>query len=483
MRNRLGYALQFICLILFDLIAYYLSLFLATFARTNLVMLFVKDIPTFVFSYEYYLSIWWMPAIFVAVFFFEKLYTSRYPYWEESKAIFKSVSLVVLFIFFAITVRSLYGSVSRLVLLLFWLFANLLTPIIRYWGKRLLNKLGIWKERLLVLGAGDSAVHTVRGLMNEKQLGYEVIGFLDDDDSKTNQVLSVNGKDYKVFGKIKNFTKFINMLNVSSVIIAIPHLSRAELASLTNKVQKYVRSVMVLPDLSGIAQMNTEMYYLFMQKIFLLKINNNLHSLSNKIVKRTFDLIVSILLLPVLLPVIAVITVLIKIDSKGPAFIIQDRMGLDNRDFRCIKFRTMSVNGDSILEDYLKKHPEVDDEWKKFKKIKGFDPRVTKTGKILRKLSLDELPQIFNVLKGEMSLVGPRPYLPREMDEMGDYADVILLTTPGITGLWQISGRNDLDFEERLKLDTWYVENWSLWLDMIILFRTAGIVLQRKGAY
>ena len=143
----------------------------------------------------------------------------------------------------------------------------------------------------------------------------------------------------------------------------------------------------------------------------------------------------------------------------------------------------MYLNSDEILQEFLEKNPEAKKEWDKYKKLKSYDPRVTKIGKFLRATSLDELPQIFNVLKGDMSLVGLRPYLPREISDMGEYKDIILLTRPGITGLWQISGRNELTFQDRLKLDTWYVLNWSLWLDIVILFKTIKVVLNREGAY
>jgi undecaprenyl-phosphate galactose phosphotransferase len=131
----------------------------------------------------------------------------------------------------------------------------------------------------------------------------------------------------------------------------------------------------------------------------------------------------------------------------------------------------------------LENNGEALAQWNKYKKLKDYDPRLTKIGKFLRRTSLDELPQIFNVLKGEMSLFGPRPYLPDEECEMNDCIDLILLTRPGITGLWQVSGRNELAFKDRLKLDAWYVLNWSLWLDIVILFKTIRVVLSREGAY
>ena len=141
------------------------------------------------------------------------------------------------------------------------------------------------------------------------------------------------------------------------------------------------------------------------------------------------------------------------------------------------------MNNEQILKKHLEANPEAKRQWAKYAKLRDNDPRITHIGRLLRKFSLDELPQIFNVLKGEMSLAGPRPYLPREIEKLHNHADSILLARPGITGLWQVSGRNEIDFEGRLQLDSWYVRNWSLWLDITLLIRTVGVVFSRRGAY
>ena len=213
------------------------------------------------------------------------------------------------------------------------------------------------------------------------------------------------------------------------------------------------------------------------------KINTHLKSPLNRFAKRIFDAIVSILILPFLLIIIGIIGILIKLERRGPVLFVQERLKEDKTTFRCYKFRTMYANADEILEKYLREKPPAVEEWNTFKKLRGHDPRVTKIGKFLRATSLDELPQIFNVIKGEMSLVGPRPYLPREEPDMEGYIDIILLTMPGITGLWQVSGRNELNFNDRLRLDAWYVQNWSLKLDIVLILKTLYVVIKRKGAY
>jgi len=175
--------------------------------------------------------------------------------------------------------------------------------------------------------------------------------------------------------------------------------------------------------------------------------------------------------------------VAIKMDSKGPVFFVQDRSGKAEKRFRCIKFRSMFVDADRHFDKYLEENARAKAEWEKFKKLKTFDPRVTKVGRFLRKYSLDELPQLINVLKFDMSLVGPRPYITEELFNFSLNKSILLQARPGMTGLWQISGRSLLAFEKRLDIDEYYVRNWSFWLDLSILLKTIKVILFRKGAY
>lgn len=197
--------------------------------------------------------------------------------------------------------------------------------------------------------------------------------------------------------------------------------------------------------------------------------------------KRAFDLVSSLLGLLVLSPFFVLVAVLIKLEGGGPVFYRQPRVGFRGKTFSFWKFRSMRVNGDAILDKYLADHPEHQEQWDKFQKLPD-DPRVTKIGGILRKTSMDELPQLFNVLVGEMSLVGPRPPIPHQIEDYGE-AFVFSQARPGITGLWQVSGRNEIDFQGRIGLEAYYVENWSFWLDIRILLKTVGVVARGSGAY
>ncbi|NPB06178.1 MAG: exopolysaccharide biosynthesis polyprenyl glycosylphosphotransferase [Aquificae bacterium] len=198
--------------------------------------------------------------------------------------------------------------------------------------------------------------------------------------------------------------------------------------------------------------------------------------------KRLFDVTFSLLVLLLTLPLMLFIALAIKLTDGGPVFYTQERVGYRGRRFKILKFRTMYPDADERLKEILKRDPKAREEWERYRKIKN-DPRVTCVGRFLRRSSLDELPQFINVLKGEMSVVGPRPYLPEELELMGSYRDAILSVKPGITGKWQVEGRNELDFNERLKLDAEYAKRLSFVEDLKIILKTVKVVLTGRGAY
>ena len=198
-------------------------------------------------------------------------------------------------------------------------------------------------------------------------------------------------------------------------------------------------------------------------------------------VKRTYDLVISGMALIVLAPIMLFICLLIKIDSKGPAILVQERIGENGKIFKMYKYRSMVVGADKLLDKYLKENEEARKEYKKYKKLQN-DPRVTKIGKIIRKTSIDELPQLINVFVGNMSLVGPRPYLPREKEDMKNWGGGIVKSKPGITGIWQVSGRNDISFDKRLEMDYTYNSDKSTMYDIKILLKTFKKVLEKEGA-
>ena len=203
-----------------------------------------------------------------------------------------------------------------------------------------------------------------------------------------------------------------------------------------------------------------------------------------KLTKNFFDLLISLLFIIALIPLFLMISLLIKLSSRGPIFFLQKRIGKNNIPFKCIKFRTMYPEAKDILENLLLNDSLLKKEFEETHKIKN-DPRITPIGKLLRKTSLDELPQFFNVLMGEMSIVGPRPIVKDEKKKYGKNLKKVLLIKPGITGLWQVSGRNNLTYKRRVMLDINYVENYNFLMDLRILLRTFGVILfpLDRGAY
>jgi len=198
--------------------------------------------------------------------------------------------------------------------------------------------------------------------------------------------------------------------------------------------------------------------------------------------KRSLDLIVSLIGLFLLLPVFGLIILLIRLDDRGQAFFCQHRLGKGGKLFGMYKFRTMKLDADKVLSDKMKREPELRAEWDSYQKLQD-DPRITRVGRFLRRYSLDELPQLLNVLKGEMSLVGPRPILADQRDLYGSRFAEYIQVRPGITGLWQVSGRSDITFVKRAELDKAYIDFWSIWLDIYLLIKTVKVVLWRHGAY
>jgi undecaprenyl-phosphate galactose phosphotransferase len=473
---------KIISLVAFDTSAFYCSLLAAFYTRKFLTII----IPTVLelrLSIPYFLKIWWLPVVFISFIAYERLYIKNLSFWDETHELLKAVTVSMITVLAVLTVGRMTPDISRLTVFFLWLYGLFLFPFFRFIGKRILYRTGLWKENVIIIGAGKAGIAAAKGIQAEIHLGYHVIGFLDDADDKIGTELSISDKRYRVFGKTKNFSKFVRMLNISTIIIAIPSLRIEKLTELTNNIQKYAKNILLIPDLKGIALTNTELHHLFFQQLFLLKINNNLKSPYNRFIKRTFDLAVSILFMPVLIPFICMLGLLIKLDSPGPVFYRHKRVGRNRKAFGVYKFRSMFRDSRERLEKILKTDPEAKKEWETSFKLRN-DPRITRMGAFLRKTSLDELPQIFNVLKSEMSLVGPRPVIDEEITKYyKECADYYHLVRPGITGLWQVSGRNDVDYDVRVRLDTWYVLNWSVWLDVLMLLKTIRVVLKREGAY
>lgn len=418
-----------------------------------------------------------IPFIYIAFIAAARTYRRIIPFWQRVESLFYSsiYSIIAILLFFFVRANSTEHSIAFLALL--WLFSFICLIIMRYLLKRILDERKIFQIPLLIIGAQEEALAFVKAINSDIGMSsYKIVGLISD----KNPVKGL--ENYQLLGDFKDMEKTIKTTGVNNVLIAIPYLEQAKMQNIIHRVQPLVKNICIIPNLQAIPMGGADLETFFDEKFMLIKVRNNLARNINKFIKLIFDLIVGLLICIPVIPIIIACAIWVKLDSKGPIFYNAKRIGKDGKEFTCYKFRSMYMNSDEILADYLAKNPEAKAEWDEFQKLHDFDPRVTKAGRIMRKTSLDELPQLLNVLKGEMSLVGPRPYLPREIGKMGEYYKIIISTVPGITGFWQVNGRSDVTFEGRLKMDNWYIYNWSIWIDMVLLFKTIKAVFFSKGA-
>jgi len=267
---------------------------------------------------------------------------------------------------------------------------------------------------------------------------------------------------------------------IDTLIFAMPHTRREELVRFVDLAKLNFRHVVIVPNLVGIT--NAAVVARHLAGTFGVEIEYNLLDPWSQRLKRVLDLGATVVGGIFVLPLIAALALLVRLESSGPVLYADKRMGRDGELFSCLKFRTMVPDAEGLLQTVLSENEEARAEYIEYHKLRD-DPRVTLVGRFLRKTSLDELPQLWNVLRGDMSLVGPRPYLPRESIDIGATQGEILRVPPGITGPWQVTGRNHATFADRVQMDVSYVADWSVWLDLVLLVRTIGCVLFSRSAY
>ena len=402
-------------------------------------------------------------------------YTYRKPFWFELKEILRTLVIFFIIELAIIAFSKLY--VSRTLWGLTWFWIVVLVPVVRIGLKKLLLKLNLYQKDTVIIGSGRNAKDAYKALSDESYLGFSFCYFVVSDvipEVGIDEIKVIDAKNKDIISLLQLDTKTVQfILALDDEILLDSWLRYLAL----NKC----RSVSVIPNIRGIPLYGTDMSFLFSHEMLLLRVNNNLAKRSSRILKRTMDIVGSLAIITLLSPVLLYLYFSVKKDG-GNAIYGHPRIGRNGKTFNCLKFRSMVVNSKEVLDELLRTDPEARAEWEKDFKLKN-DPRITKIGAFIRKTSLDELPQLFNVLKGEMSLVGPRPIVADELERYQDDVEYYLMAKPGMTGLWQVSGRNDVDYNTRVYFDSWYVKNWSLWNDIAILFKTVNVVLKRDGAY
>lgn len=401
-------------------------------------------------------------------------YTYRKPFWFELKEIFRTLIIFAIFELAIVAFSKLYF--SRYLWALTWGITFLLFPLARVLVKKFLIKSGWFLRDTIMIGSGDNAFDVYNALRDEPYLGFQVTHFI----SVSNISNNVKELNIPILNSMSSWTSVTK--KTDQFIIALEDDEEVD----RNNWLRYFstngyRSVSVIPTLRGLPLYSTDMSFMFSHEMMLLRMNNNLAKLSSRILKRTMDIVVGSLAIIIFSPVLLYLYFAVKKDG-GNAIYGHPRIGRNGKTFNCLKFRSLIVNSKEVLDELLRTDPQARAEWEKDFKLKN-DPRITKIGAFIRKTSLDELPQLFNVLKGEMSLVGPRPIVIDELERYEENVDYYLMAKPGMTGLWQVSGRNNVDYNTRIYFDSWYVKNWSLWNDIAILFKTVNVVLKRDGAY
>ena len=453
-------------------------------AAADLVALFISGVLAVImrglfdpaFDSSLYFALWPAVVLFLAVFFVVGLYPGvGLPPAEELRRLSLATSLVYLVLAAGTFLFKEGNTYSRAVFLGAWMLSVVLVPLNRALARHLMARWSWWGYPVVVLGAGKTGRMVIQALKRNPGLGFKPVVVLDDNPEKHGTLEGV-----PVVGGVELAPTLVKELRVRHAIVAMPGVPREKLLGILEGYGGIFPHVVLIPDLFGFSSLWVSATDL--GGVLGLEIRQRLLLRGPQIVKRAVDLSLASIVGMLALPLFLAIAVWIKLDSRGPVFYLQERLGQGGRRFRAIKFRTMYQNAEERLHQLLKQDPALREEYELFHKLKN-DPRVTRAGRLLRKLSLDELPQLWNVLKGEMSLVGPRAYLPRELPEMGGAERIILRVLPGVTGLWQVSGRNEISFKERLEIDIYYVRNWSVWLDLYILARTAWVVLFGRGAY
>ena len=335
-----------------------------------------------------------------------------------------------------------------------------------------LRTYGVGVRRVILVGAGDVGRMVMRTVVARPDFGYQLVGFLDDNPAKGH----TNIGPYRALGPVDNLSQILEVETVDSVIICLPWQSHRMIQRLLRTCDQSSVRAQVVPDLFQLTK--NQVYVEELNGIPLISTRDVSIQGWNLVVKRAFDLVVSVVGGIVALPLCALIAVAIKLDSPGPVLFVQTRIGRNGIPFQCYKFRSM-IEGAADMRQELGTLNEASGPLFKVRN----DPRRTRVGRLIRHFSLDELPQIFNVLRGEMSWVGPRPNLPDEVEQYQEWHKKRLTVSPGITGMWQVSGRSDLTFDEMVLLDIYYVENWNLAMDLGILARSIPAILGARGAY
>lgn len=401
-------------------------------------------------------------------------YSDRRPFWDELGDFFKLLGVLSLMDMSWVAINQ--WNASRLWWALSWSGVLVSLVFMRAITRRILRALDLWTRPTIIIGVGSNAHDASLALQSQPELGLRVFGFVDAGGTPGPGVAST------VPRLPSAQMSYVARQPGIQWVIALEHAQSEQREYWLRVLAQWgATDISVIPAMRGVPLHGTDMSHFFSHEVALLRMRNNLRRWPARLSKRVFDTLAAMALLLLLSPLLLVLVMVIRRDG-GPAVFSHPRVGKNGRVFNCYKFRSMVVDAERQLETLFQKRPELMEQWRQQRKLKD-DPRLSPIGDFLRRTSLDELPQLINVIKGEMSLVGPRPIVRSELARYGADAGYYLMVRPGMTGLWQVSGRSDVEYDKRVYLDTWYVKNWSIAYDLAILAKTVRVVLRRNGAY
>jgi exopolysaccharide biosynthesis polyprenyl glycosylphosphotransferase len=412
-----------------------------------------------------------MPTLFLKGTYRARLSTEIV---DEMSAIFGAVTVSVASIV-VVTFMLHQFEYSRGVIVYLWIFLITFLVLGRILSRRfqaLCHQRGLGVQRLLVVGASGVGKMIMQSVRSRPDLGYEVVGFVD---RRSASRVPDFGR-FQRLGTISDIPTLVESQRIHEVIVALPGSAHEQVWPIVRMCEKSGVRLKLVPDLFEMSLSRVQVDTI--AGVPLLDVQEKPARRIARATKRLLDILAGSTIALISIPILAGLALLIKLDSEGPVFIKQERVGRNGRRFSCWKLRTMHVGADKLLALLQSKNETKGPIFK----IRN-DPRITRVGRYIRRLSLDELPQAWNVVQGDMSLVGPRPPLPHEVENYEDWQLRRLEATPGITGIWQVSGRSNLTFDEMVMMDITYIDSWSFGLDLKILFRTISAVLAARGAY
>ncbi len=424
---------------------------------------------------ERFLDLWPSLGLFVLAYGFMGLYFGlALSPADELRRIFYASLLVFLMIGAITYLSGTSEHYSRGVFAMALGFTVVLVPLGRVLMRASCGRCAWWGYPAVIIGSGKTGDQVRRSLLAQPGLGLRPVAILDEGVPADTELDGV-----PLLG-LDAARRLVDRHHVRYAILAMPGEERRKLLDLIESEKELFPHLLIIPDLYGFSSLWVEAKDL--GGMLGLEVSRRLLNPWPRLLKRCLDLALTVVGGLCILPLIGLIALAIKLGSRGPVFYGQTRLGMGGHRFKAWKFRSMIADADAILARYLEQHPELREEWERDHKLRD-DPRVTLVGRVLRKTSLDELPQLWNVLKGEMSLVGPRPIVDAEVSRYGDQFKLYQRVRPGMTGMWQVSGRNDTGYTERVGFDAYYVRNWSVWLDFYLIARTAKVVMLGRGAY